>query len=151
MKYRLWMLPAFALGSGLSAGAMANDTLLSHGELESLLDEADSYGFVRYEKLEVDSDDGELELEGWRSDGWELDISMRLEDGMLMRESQRRSTLPDWSLTAVELESALNAARERGLERFAELEVDSDGHIEIEGYDAQDAELDLDIHRDELG
>ncbi|WP_110666580.1 hypothetical protein [Salinicola halophilus] len=150
MKYRLWMLPAVALGSGLSAGAMANDITLSAQDLASLLSQSSEYGFTRYEKLEVDADDGELEVEGWREDGWKLDVSMTLEDGTLMRESQRKSTLPDWSLTGDELTAALDTARSRGLEHLDELEVDSDGHVEIEGYDAAGDELNVDIHRDAL-
>ncbi|WP_251977254.1 hypothetical protein [Salinicola avicenniae] len=152
MKYRLWMLPALALGSGVSAGAMANDSALSYGELEGLLEEAGRYGFSRYEKFDVDHDDGMIELEGWREDGWELDVAMRLNDGELLRESQRRSTTPDWSLDGDELRAALEQARQRGMQRFTELEVDSDGHIEIEGYRAGAAsdDFDLDLHRDDL-
>jgi|GEM_PF-440398 len=150
MKSRLWMLPAVALGSGISAGALANDTTLSYSQLKTLLDSAESYGFKRYEKLDVDRDDNRLEIEGWRDDGWELDVSMALDDGTLMRESQRQSNTPDWSLTGEELQDALARAQDRGMQRFAELEVDSDGHIEIEGYTAQQQELDLDLHRDDL-
>ena len=75
---------------------------------------------------------------------------MALDDGALMRESQRQSNIPDWSLTAEELQNALAQAQNRGMQHFAELEVDSDGRIEIEGYNAQQNELDLDLHRDEL-
>ncbi|WP_110686442.1 hypothetical protein [Salinicola aestuarinus] len=150
MKYRLWMLPAVALGSGLSAGAMANDATLSQGDLAALLSQSSQYGFSRYEKLETDADDGELEIEGWRENGWALDASLALEDGALMRERQRQSTLPDWSLTGDELTVALDTARRRGLESIDELEVDSDGHIEIEGYDASGGDLDVDLPRDAL-
>ncbi|OLO04706.1 MULTISPECIES: hypothetical protein [Salinicola] len=150
MKTHLWMLPAVALGSSMSAGALASDATLSYGQLKTLLDSAERYGFNRYEKLDVDSEDNRFEIEGWRDDGWELDVSMALDDGTLMRESQRRSTTPDWSLTGDELQQALALAQNRGMQRFAELEVDSDGHIEIEGYNAQRHELDLDLHRDDL-
>lgn len=150
MKNRLWMLPAFALGSGISAGAMANDTTLTYAQLETLLNSAERYGFNQYEKLDVDGDDNRFEIEGWREDGWELDVSMTLDDATLMRESQRRSNTPDWSLSGDELRAALSKARDQGMQRFQELEVDSDGHIEIEGYNAQQHEFDLDLHRDDL-
>ena len=150
MKYRLCMLPAVALGSGISASALADEATLSYSQLKTLLDSAESYGFTHYEKLDVDRDDNRFEVEGWRDDGWELDVSMALDDGALMRESQRQSNIPDWSLTAEELQNALAQAQNRGMQHFAELEVDSDGRIEIEGYNAQQNELDLDLHRDEL-
>ncbi|MCE3026542.1 MULTISPECIES: hypothetical protein [Salinicola] len=150
MKYRLWMLPAVAMGCGLSTGAMANDGTLSYAELDGLLGKAEQYGFSRYEKLDVDRDDNVLEVEGWRNDGWELDVSMQLDDASLTRESQRRSSVPDWSLTGDQLRQALSLAQARGMQRFDELEVDSNGHVEIEGYDANQRDLDLDLRRDAL-
>jgi len=149
MKYRLWMLPAVAIGSGLSVSAMANDGTFSYSDLDTLLGKAEGYGFSRFEKLEADHDDDILEFEGWRDDGWKLDVSMQM-DGTPMRESQRKSSTPDWSLTGEQLRQALRQAREKGMQRFEELEVDSDGHIEIEGYNAQHDEIDLDLHRDDL-
>lgn len=150
MRNRLWMLPAVALSGGMSAGAMASDTTLTYDQLETLLNSAERYGFSHYEKLDVDDDDNRFEVEGWRDDGWELDVSMTLDDATLMRESQRRSNTPDWSLSGDELRTALSTARDQGMQRFQELEVDSDGHIEIEGYNAEQDELDLDLHRDDL-
>jgi hypothetical protein len=145
-----WMLSAVALGSGISASAMADDTALSYSQLDTLLTGAERYGFSRYEKLDVDQDDNRFEIEGWREDGWELDVSMTLSDATLVRESQRKSNTPDWSLSGEELQQALARARDRGMQRFEELEVDSDGHIEIEGYNGSQTELDLELHRDDL-
>lgn len=145
-----WMLSAVALGSGISASAMADDTALSYSQLDTLLNGAERYGFSRYEKLDVDQDDNRFEIEGWREDGWELDVSMTLGDATLVRESQRKSNTPDWSLSGEELQQALARARDRGMQRFEELEVDSDGHIEIEGYTGNQEALDLELHRDDL-
>jgi hypothetical protein len=75
---------------------------------------------------------------------------MTLSDATLVRESQRKSNTPDWSLSGEELQQALARARDRGMQRFEELEVDSDGHIEIEGYNGSQTELDLELHRDDL-
>ncbi|WP_157956733.1 hypothetical protein [Salinicola halimionae] len=145
-----WILSAVALGSGISTGAMADDTALSYNQLNTLLNGAERYGFSHYEKLDVDHDDNRFEIEGWRKDGWELDVSMTLNDATLMRESQRKSNTPDWSLTGEELRQALARARDRGMQRFEELEVDSDGHIEIEGYNGNQAKFDLELHREDL-
>ncbi|WP_110598587.1 hypothetical protein [Salinicola lusitanus] len=150
MKNRLWLLPAVAFGGGFGVNALADDTTLSYGQLERLLNSAEDYGFNRYEKLDADHDDNRFEIEGWRADGWELDVSMTLNDGTLTRESQRKSIAPDWGLTREELDAALSKARAGGMQHFAELEVDSNGHVEIEGYNAQQAQFELDLHRDEL-
>ncbi|KAA0020422.1 hypothetical protein F0A16_01060 [Salinicola corii] len=150
MKNRLWVLPAVALGGGFGANALAGDTTLSYGQLEKLLNSAEDYGFNRYEKLDADHDDNRFEIEGWRADGWELDVAMTLNEGTLMRESQRKSIAPDWGLTKEELNAALSKARAEGMQHFAELEVDSDGHVEIEGYNAQQGQFELDLHREEL-
>ena len=58
--------------------------------------------------------------------------------------------MPDWSLTGDQLRQALSLAQARGMQRFDELEVDSNGHVEIEGYDANQRDLDLDLRRDAL-
>ncbi|WP_157957508.1 hypothetical protein [Salinicola halophyticus] len=145
-----WMLSAVALGSGISAGAMADDKTLSYSQLDTLLNGAERYGFSRYEKLDVDHDDNRLEIEGWREDGWELDVSMTLDNAAPTRESQRKSNTPDWSLSGEELREALDRARDQGMQHLEELEVDSDGHIEIEGYTGNQTEFDLELHRDDL-
>lgn len=145
---RLCMVPV-ALSGGLSSAALASEGGLSHSELEALLTQADQYGFSHYEEVSVD-DASRLELEGWRDDGWQLDVDMLIEDGSLVHEEQRKGQIPDWSLTADELRQALANAREAGLQRFEQLDVDEEGHLEIEGYNAQNREMELRMNRSDL-
>lgn len=145
---RLCMLPV-ALSGGLSSAALAAEGSLSHSELQALLNQADRYGFSHYQEISVD-DSSRLELEGWRDDGWQLDVDMLIEDGTLVLEEQRKSQIPDWSLTADDVRQALTNAGDAGLQRFEQLDVDERGHIEIEGYTTQNREVDLRLNRDDL-
>jgi len=146
---RLIMLPV-AL-TGLSSAALAAEGGLSHSELEALLNQAEQYGFSHYEEISVD-DGSRLELEGWREDGWQLDVEMQIEDGSLVHEEQHKADgqIPYWSLTADELRQALASAREAGLQRFEQLDVDDDEHLEIEGYNAQNREIELRLDGDDF-
>lgn len=145
---RLCMLPV-ALSGGFSSMALADEGGLSHSELQALLAQADRYGFSHYQEISVD-DATRLELEGWRDDGWQLDVDMLIADGTLVLEEQRKSQIPDWSLSADEVRQALANASQAGLQRFDQLDVDERGHIEIEGYNAQNREIELRLNRDDL-
>lgn len=142
MKHlRLLVMPV-AFSGGLASTAFADNGSLAPNELQSLLERASQYGFGHYEEISVD-DGARIEIEGWRDDGWQLDIDMLTEDGSLVHEEQRKSQIPDWSLTGDEVQQALASARDAGLQRFSQLDVDDSGHLEIEGYDAQNREIDL--------
>lgn len=145
---RLLMVPV-AFSGGLATTALADDGGLAHSELDSLLERASQYGFSHYEEISLD-DGTRLELEGWRDDGWQLDVDMLIEDGSLVHEEQRKSQIPDWSLTADEVNQALANARDAGLQRFEQLDVDEDGHLEIEGHDAQNREIELRLNSADL-
>ncbi|SDL37184.1 hypothetical protein SAMN05661010_01473 [Modicisalibacter muralis] len=145
---RLCMLPV-ALTGGLSSAALAAEGSLSHSELQALLNQADQYGFSHYEEISVE-DNTHLEIDGWRDDGWQLDLELLIEDGSVTHEWQRKSQIPDWSLTGDEVRQALTNAREAGMQRFEQLDVDERGHIEIEGYTTQNREVELRLNRDGL-
>ncbi|GAB2801019.1 hypothetical protein GCM10027040_30910 [Halomonas shantousis] len=143
------VLPA-ALISGLATDASADSGALTHDELRRVLEQASQHGFTHYEEISSDDDEGHWEVEGWREDGWQLDVDMRVSDGHLLHERKSKSQIPDWSLTGEEVREALDNALEAGLERFAQLDVDADGHLEIEGYDAQQREMELRLNRTDL-
>lgn len=142
MKTLSFTAASLALLGGLTTAAMAADRGLATDELSSLLDSANQHGFTHFEEISLD-DSRHLELEGWREDGWQLEVDMALEDGSLIREQRRKSETPDWGLTRDEVDQALASAREEGLQRFEQLDVDMGGTIEIEGYDAQNREIEL--------
>jgi hypothetical protein len=142
------VIPA-ALSGGLATTAMADDGSLSDSQLDRLLEHASQYGFTQYEEISLD--DGErVEIEGWRDDGWRLEVDMLATSGELVHEEQRKSQIPDWSLSGDELRQALASAREAGLQRFGQLDVDDNGHLEIEGYDTQDREVEIRMNRNDF-
>ncbi|MHB0775644.1 hypothetical protein [Halomonas sp. WWR20] len=136
------ILPAALIG-GLATDALAANDALTRDELHRMLKHASQYGYTHYEEISLDDEDAHLELEGWRDDGWHLDVDMRVSDGHWVHEEKSKSQIPDWSLTGEQVREALASAREAGLERFSQLDVDADGHLEIEGYDAQQREIEL--------
>ena len=140
-----WIAPLTL--AGMTGTALADGGGLSQDDLMRLLDGADAYGFSHYAELDLD-DDKRLELEGWRDDGWELEVDMRVEDGTLLHEAQARSQIPDWSLTGDQLRQALANAHRNGLQRFSTLDVDGVDDIEVEGLDGDGRELELTLDHD---
>lgn len=131
----------------LSISTMANaDSSASRADIERLLQDAKSYGFTRFEELEVDDED-RFDVEGWREDGWHLDIDLSLNDSRILKEQQRKSETPHWSLSHDEVIQALDAAQQSELNEISSIEVDCTGRIEIEGYNSQHQEIELYIDR----
>lgn len=138
---RMLMVPV-AFSGGLSSLALADDGSVTFAELDSLLASAGQHDVTAYEEIAV-KDGGRIEMEGWRDDGWQLDVESLQRDGSLTREAQQRSDIPPWSLAGGDVEQALSVARQSGLQRFESLDVDESGHLDIEGYDNQRREIEL--------
>ncbi|QJQ93843.1 MULTISPECIES: PepSY domain-containing protein [Halomonadaceae] len=137
---RLTLLAVPLAFAGFSSLALANDTV-TLDELNTLLDSADQH-FSHYDDIEVD--DSRLEIEGWREDGTKLEMDLQLADGSVSKEEEGRSgDIPDWSLSGDEVRQALEVAQQEGLQRFKEFDADDDGHVDIEGYDDQDREIEI--------
>ncbi len=138
---RMLMVPV-AFSGGLSSLALADDGSVTFAELDSLLASAGQHGLTAFEEIAVENG-GRIEMEGWRDDGWQLDVELLQSDGSLTREAQQRSDIPDWSLAGSDVEQALSVAQRSGLQRFESLDVDKSGHLDIEGYDNQHREIEL--------
>lgn len=139
-------LATFALAGTMATTAMADDGA-SREDIDSLLRSAGEYGFSRFDEFSVD-DGNQFEVEGWRDDGWRLDIDMDMADSSILREEQRKSETPDWSLSADDIDKALDSAHQAGIEHIASVDVDSMGRIEVEGYDDRFRELEVRLNRD---
>ncbi len=142
MKKTTLSTAALLASLGLATTAFAADQGLTQDELSSLLDSAQQYGFTHFEEISVD-DGNELELEGWREDGWKLEVDMNIASGDTIKEEQRQDQIPDWGLSFDEVNKALDSAMGEGLQRFESLEVESSGSIEIEGYNDQNQEIEI--------
>lgn len=130
-----------------SAMAAMADGGASRAEIDEMLQKAQEYGFSSFDEFGVDDGD-EFEVEGWNADGSRLDVDFSMADGSVLREQQRQSEIPDWSLSGDDVTKALDAAKEAGVEHVAGLDVDRMGSIEIEGYDTQFQELELRMNRE---
>lgn len=139
-------LATFALAGSLATSAMADEGA-NREDIDSLLRSAEEYGFSQFEEFSVD-DDGQFEVEGWRDDGWQLDVDMAINDSSILREQQRRSETPDWSLSADDIDRALDSAQQAGIEHIASLDVDPMGRVEVEGYDERFRELEVRLNRE---
>lgn len=140
-----YSLAALTLSGTVSTSALADDKGISREELNRLLQSASDYGFTHYDELGVD--DGQFEIEGWRKDGWRLDVDMALNDGSLLREQQRQSQIPDWSLSGDEVSKALDRAQNEGLELIVGLDANQ-SHIEVDGYGTDHQEIEIHLNRD---
>jgi hypothetical protein len=139
-----YSLAALTLSGTVSTSALADDKGISREELNRLLQSASDYGFTHYDELGVD--DGQFEIEGWRKDGWRLDVDMALNDGSLLREQQRQSQIPDWSLSGDEVSKALDRAQNEGLELIVGLDANQ-SHIEVDGYGTDHQEIEIRLNR----
>lgn len=137
---RLSLLIAPLALAGLSSATLA-DTPISLDELNGLLDTADEHGFSHYEEISID--DSRLELEGWREDGTRLEVDLQVSDGSVLHEKERDGDIPDWSLSGDDVRQALEAAQQEGLTTFSDLEADRDGHVDVEGDDENDREIEI--------
>ncbi|WP_027351517.1 PepSY domain-containing protein [Halotalea alkalilenta] len=126
---------------GVSSLAQA-DGEIPYERLGGLLDQAEDFGFVGFEEISVD-DRTKLEIEGWRADGWKLELDVMIDDGRRIKEAMREASAPAWALTRERLNAALEAGRSAGVTHFSQLEVDRDGYIEVEGRDDGGREIEV--------
>jgi len=147
MKPLTLSLATLTLTGAMATTALADDGSVSREQLDTLLQSAGEYGFTHFDEFGVD-DGNRFEVEGWRDDGWQLDIDMQLSGGSVIREEQRKSEIPDWSLSGDDVTRALDSAQASGLQQFGSFDVDRTGDIEIEGYDDQQREVEVRMTRD---
>lgn len=138
-------LAVLVLTGAMATTAMA-DGAASRGDIDRLLHSADEYGFSHFDSFSID-DDRLFEIEGWRNDGWHLDVDMEINGSSILREEQRKSEIPGWSLSAEDIARALDSAQQAGIEQIAAMDVDALGYIEIEGYDDRLRELEVRLNR----
>lgn len=128
----------------LAAGAAHadDDKRLPVDRLDEVLEKAAAFGFTHYQEIEVKGD-ASVELEGWLDDEWQAEVRLSLESGESLEEERQRREGGAWGMSEADVRLAMEAAVAEGLAEFAEVEVDRDGRIEVEGYDADGRELEV--------
>ncbi|MAC32345.1 MAG: hypothetical protein CME38_01915 [Haliea sp.] len=142
-------LMMLALAGSLSTAslAMASGT---PAQLETVLKAGSDYGITRFHSIEFDDDARErVEVEGWLADGAYVELDMN-DDGSLGREQRRQRSGEPTGLSAEELRSYVEAARQEGLAGIEEIDVDAGGRIEIDGVDEAGHELEIDFRQGDM-
>jgi len=106
------------------------------------LAQAGAFGFQAFEEIEVKRNDG-FEVEGWLDDEWRAEVRFSLASGESLKEERKRLADGPTGMSEAEVRAAMALAVAEGLAEFEEIQVDRDGRIDIEGYDADGRELEV--------
>lgn len=138
------MILAATLASLMAATtlAQAEESRLPAERLDDILAKASAFGFIHFGEIEVKDDDS-VEIEGWLDDEWQAEVRLSLESGESLEEERKRREGGAWGLGEAEVRDAMAVAVAEGLAEFEELQVDRDGRVDIEGYDADGRELEV--------
>lgn len=129
----------------ISPLAMASGTF---DEAEKALTAGSDYGITHFRSVELD-DDNEMEVEGWIEDGWYVEIDFDRNGNIEKEKRQKRGGQP-WGISADDLRGYLDVARENGMTMLDEIEVTSDGYVEVEGDEDRGRELEIDFRIGDL-
>ncbi|ERS89190.1 PepSY domain-containing protein [Halomonas sp. PBN3] len=142
MQRKMILTASMAALLGAATLAQAADDRLASERLDEVLAQAGDFGFQTYEEIEVKRDD-RVEVEGWLDDEWQAEVSFDLASGESLKEERRKRDGGAWGLSEAEVRDAMALAVAEGLVAFEELQVDRDGRVDIEGYDADGRELEV--------
>lgn len=149
MQRKMILTASLAALLGAATLAQAEESRLPAERLDDILAQASAFGFTHFGEIEVK--DGEsVEIEGWLDDEWQAEVRLSLESGESLEEERKRREGGAWGLSEAEVRDAMALAVAEGLVEFEELQVDRDGRIDIEGYDADDRELEVKIRGGEV-
>ncbi|RAJ98444.1 PepSY domain-containing protein [Aliidiomarina maris] len=122
-------------GAAVAFSAQANIT-------EASLQGPQNFGFTHIEKIEYEGR-GRIEVDGWGEDGWYLEVEFDGND--VLEEKRQRTVVQPWGLTFEQVNQILALAQEEGFARVDEIEIEQDGRIEVEGRDANDRKVEINI------
>lgn len=142
------MMIGMTAALGLLASSAQADGRLPLAQIDTLLAQAEAFGFQRYEEIEAQRQDS-VEIEGWLDDEWYADVRLSLSSGESLREERRRLTRGAWGMTAEEVRQAAEVAANEGMITFEGLQVEESGMIEIEGEDENGRDLEVQIRQGE--
>ncbi|MGE4533590.1 PepSY domain-containing protein [Halomonas sp.] len=142
MQRKMILTASLAALLGAATLAQAADDRLATERLDEVLAQAGNFGFQTFDEIEVKRAD-RVEVEGWLDDQWQAEVSFDLASGESLKEERRKRDGGAWGLSEAEVRDAMALAVAEGLVAFEELQVDRDGRVDIEGYDADGRELEV--------
>jgi len=149
MQRKMILTASLAALMGAATLAQAEDDRLTTERLDEVLALTGNFGFQTYEEIEVKRRD-RVEVEGWLDDEWQAEVRFDLASGESLKEERNKRDGGAWGLSEAEVRDAMAVAVAEGLAEFEELQVDRDGRVEIEGYDADGRELEVKSRGGEL-
>ena len=144
MQRKMILTASLAALLGAATLAQAADERLATERLDEVLAQAGDFGFQTFDEIEVKRDD-RVEVEGWLDDEWQAEVSFDLASGESLKEERKKREGGAWGLSEAEVRDAMALAVAEGLVEFEELQAERDGRIDIEGYDADERELEVKI------
>src|SRR5690554_6312168 len=91
------------------------------------------YGITHFRSIELDDDD-DMEVEGWIENGWYVEIDLD-RNASIEKENRQNRGGERWGISAEDVRAYLGVARQNGMAMLEEIEVKSDGYVEVEGDD----------------
>lgn len=149
MQRKMILTASLAALLGAATLAQAADERLATERLDEVLAQAGDFGFQTFDEIEVKRDD-RVEVEGWLDDEWQAEVSFDLASGESLKEERKKREGGAWGLSEAEVRDAMALAVAEGLVEFEELQAERDGRIDIEGYDADERELEVKIRDGEV-
>lgn len=149
MKRKMILTASLAALLGAATLAQAAGDRLATERFDEVLAQTGDFGFQTFQEIEVKRSD-RVEVEGWLDDEWQAEVSFDLASGESLKEERKKRDDGAWGLSEAEVRDAMALAVAEGLVEFEEFQVDRDGRIEIEGYDADDRELEVKIRDGEV-
>ncbi|WP_018880523.1 PepSY domain-containing protein [Thioalkalivibrio sp. ALE30] len=145
MKRPLRYAFATALLFALLACSPTHADSMPLDNIERILEIGKQYGFDSYRSIEAEGGN-RFELEGWNASERRLEVTFDL-DGRVLEEEIKRGSDRKRGLTDDEILEGVAIAREHGMARFEEIELDDRDRIEIEGRASDGTELELKLER----
>lgn len=120
-------------------------TATDHNRLNSILNDN---GFTHVTEIEWESSD-RIEIEGFTDDGWFVEQRFS-SNNEIERDEREKLVTPAWGLEPAQVQNILERGIAEGMVRFDELEVNSRGQIELEGYNNNGREIEIKLMLSEL-
>jgi len=148
MQHKTILVGSLAMLLMATTATQANDARLPVDRLDGVLERVSVFGDQHYREIKVKDRDS-VEVGGWLDDQWQATVRLVLASGDARVDELTRSEPGVRGMSKADMRLAMEAAVVEGMVEFAELQVERDGRIEVDGYDADGRELEVKSHQGE--
>lgn len=136
------------LTTGIAAGLLFSAHAVLADDHDKLHGWLDDYGFTHVTEVDWKSND-RVEVEGFARDNMRSEVTFNA-DGRVHEEEHERYTRDAWGLDLSQLQAAIDAGKDSGIRRFDEIDVNSRGEVDVEGYDENGRDVEIRLQLDDL-